>query len=242
MRVVGLIPARGGSKSVPRKNIKLLAGKPLLQYTAESALAASRLERVLLSTEDDEIASVGRSCGLDVPFVRPAELARDDTPTLQVVQHALKWLEASGDVYDAICLLQPTNPMRSADDIDGCVALLESTNADSVFTVLPVPAAFNPHWVYLENEDGTLRLSTGESDPIPRRQMLPPAFHREGAVYVTRWRVISDDNSLYGKRVAGYAIDPSTSVNIDSPEDWDRAERFLSRANDVQVTADALTA
>lgn len=229
MNVLGLIPARGGSKGVPRKNIRQLAGKPLLAYTAEAALASSRLARVILSTDDEEIAEVGRSCGLEVPFLRPAELAEDTTPTLPVVQHAVQFLEARGERFDAICLLQPTNPLRQTSDIDGCIELLESAEADTVFTMLAVPAEHNPHWVYFRNNDGSLRLSTGEATPIPRRQSLPPAFHREGSVYVARRDVVMIENSLYGARVIGFEIERSRSVNIDNLEDWAKAESLLSQ-------------
>ena len=232
MRVLGLIPARGGSKGIPRKNIRLLVGRPLLQYTAKAALAATKLSRVILSTEDEEIADVGRHCGLDVPFMRPAELARDDTPTLPVVQHALHWLEQSGDRYDAVCLLQPTNPLRRPADIDGCIELLDTSGADAVVTVLMVPAEYNPHWVYFRGEDEMLHLSTGETNPVPRRQDLPPAFHREGSVYVTLCKTVMEADSLYGERIAGYTIDPNQSVNIDGPEDWARAELVLSGSHD----------
>lgn len=227
MRVLGVIPARGGSKGIPKKNIALLCGKPLLQYTAEAALAAKRLSRVVLSTDDPEIADVGRHCGLDVPFMRPPELARDDTPTLPVLIDAVSRLEQTGQRYDAICLLQPTNPLRRGEDIDGCVALLESSGADAVVTVLPVPETYNPHWVYLEGPDGTLCLSTGEPAPIPRRQLLPPAFHRDGSVYATRRDVLMEQQSLYGKRLKGYPMDASRHINLDSLEDWARAECML---------------
>lgn len=228
MRVLGLIPARGGSKGVPRKNIKLLCGKPLLQYTAEAALAARLLHRVILSTEDEEIADIGRACGLDVPFLRPPELAEDTTPTLPVVQQALHWLDVHGERFDAVCLLQPTNPLRLAEDIDGCVELLEKTDADAVITVLPVPAEYNPHWVYFKGEGEMLKLSTGEANPIPRRQDLPTAFHRDGSVYVTRRQVVVEKNSLYGERVAGYLMDSRRSVNIDDANDWERAVTLIS--------------
>jgi CMP-N-acetylneuraminic acid synthetase len=228
MRVLGLIPARGGSKGIPRKNIRALGGKPLLQYSAESALASRRLARVILSTDDEEIARVGLECGLDVPFLRPAELAEDTTPTLPVVQHAVGWLEREGERFDAICLLQPTNPFRRAEHIDACIDLLEKSGADSAVTILPVPAEYNPHWVYFQDEDGSLRLSTGEETPIARRQALPPAFHREGSVYVTRRSVVMDQNSLYGKRVAGYMMEAGSSVNIDNQEDWERAVAIVS--------------
>src|ERR1043165_7692073 len=124
IRVLGIIPARGGSKGIPRKNIRLLAGKPLLQYTAEAAQKAKLLTRVILSTEDEEIAEVGRRCGLEVPFLRPANLATDTTPTLDVVQHLVQTLEKTGARYDAICLLQPTAPLRERGQIDACIELL----------------------------------------------------------------------------------------------------------------------
>lgn len=228
MRVLGIIPARGGSKSVPRKNIRLLAGKPLLQYTAEVALAATRLSRVILSTDDSEIAACGKAVGLDVPFLRPPELAQDDTPTLPVLQHAVRELERAGFCYEAVCLLQPTAPLRRSDDIDACIALLSQTGADSVLTVLPVPHEHNPHWVYFQDADGFLKLSTGEPAPIPRRQLLPPAFHREGSVYVVRRDVLMERHSLYGDKVVGYPMDPNRSVNIDTVADWGRAEALLA--------------
>ena len=227
MKVLGIVPARGGSKGIPRKNVRLLGGRPLLAHTAEAALAAHRLARVVLTTDDEEIAEVGRSCGLEVPFLRPAELARDDTPTLPVLQHAVAELERAGDKFDAICLLQPTSPLRRAGDIDGCIELLENEGLDSVVSVLPVPREHNPHWVYFRDAEGLLRLSTGEEQPIPRRQELPPAFHRDGAVYVVRRDVLMNGNSLYGKKLGGYLTDPARNVNLDTPADWDRAEQLL---------------
>jgi CMP-N-acetylneuraminic acid synthetase len=228
LNTLGLIPARGGSKGVPRKNLRLLCGKPLLQYTAEAALGARRLDRVVLSTDDEEIAAFGKKCGLHVPFLRPKELAEDQTPMLPVIQHAVRWLEAKGEVFDAICLLQPTNPLRPANVIDACLELLERDQADTVFTTLAVPPEHNPHWVYFQDPQGFLRLSTGEKEPIPRRQELPPAFHREGSVYVTRRDVLLNNNSFYGPRIMGYCVEPAQSVNIDTLEDWARAEALLS--------------
>lgn len=228
-RVLGLIPARGGSKGVPRKNIRPLHGKPLLAYTAAAALAARSLSRVLLSTEDEEIAAAGRALGLDVPFLRPAELAQDTTAMLPVMQHALQFAEAQDGRYDAICLLQPTNPLRRAEDIDGCVEKLLQSDATSVVTMLPVPAEYNPHWVYFQDAEGVFRLSTGEATPITRRQALPPAYHREGSVYVTRRDTLLLDGSLFGPKLLGYPMEPERSVNIDTLEDWHRAEALLAQ-------------
>jgi CMP-N,N'-diacetyllegionaminic acid synthase len=226
MRVLGIVPARGGSKGIPGKNVRPLGGKPLLVHTAEAALAARRLSRVVLTTDDEKIAEVGRACGLEVPFLRPAELAMDDTPTLPVLQHAVAELEKTGDRFDAVCLLQPTSPFRRAGDIDGCIEMLETEGLDAVVSVLPVPPEHNPHWVYFCDGDGLLRLATGEDQPIPRRQELPPAFHRDGSVYVTRRDVLMEENSLYGRRLGGFLAD-SRSVNLDTPADWERAERLF---------------
>ena len=228
MKVLGIIPARGGSKGVPRKNIKLLCGKPLLAYTIESALNAKLLTRTILSTEDEEIADIGMGCGVEVPFLRPKELAEDSSPTLPLVLHALENLESGGEDFDAVCLLQPTNPLRRSADIDNCIELLEKTEADSVISVLPVPPEYNPSWVYWKGEDGSLGLHTGESEPIPRRQDLRPAFHREGSVYVTRTDVIRTQQSLYGTKILGYEISPEFSSNIDTQNDWQEIEQRIS--------------
>ena len=226
-KVLGIVTARGGSKGIPRKNLALLRGKPLLVYTAEAALAASTLLHTILSTDDEEIAEVGRSCGLEVPFMRPKELAADDTPTLPVMRHAVMSLQNLGREYDAVCLLQPTNPLRRPEHIDACVSLLFERDADAVITVLPVPHQYNPHWVYFQDEHGTLRLITGETEPIPRRQELPRTFHREGSVYVVRRDVLLQKNSLYGDRLLGYPLDPDQSINIDDPDQLRRAEELL---------------
>jgi CMP-N-acetylneuraminic acid synthetase len=227
MRVLGLVPARGGSKGIPRKNARLLAGRPLLAYTAEAAARSRLLARVILTTEDPELAAIGRACGLEVPFERPAELARDETPMLPVVQHALRRLEEKGDVFDAVCLLQPTHPLRRAEDIDACIDLCDRRGADAVVTVVAVPPEFNPHWTYFRSDSGVLTLATGEPAPIARRQDLPPAFCREGSVYVVRRDVVLEQGSLYGRVLLGVAVERERSVNLDTPEDWSRAEALL---------------
>lgn len=230
MRVLGVVTARGGSKGVPRKNIRPIAGRPLLAWTAGAALAAKRLARVILSTDDEETAAVGKAAGLDVPFLRPAELATDTTPTLPVLQHAVAALEASGDRYDTICLLQPTNPLRTADMIDGAIERFAASQADSLISVLPVPTDYNPHWVYFADAGGELQIATGEATPIPRRQELPPAFHREGSVYLMRRDILMVQGSLYGAHVLGYVVAPELSINIDTLEDWERAEARMRSA------------
>jgi CMP-N-acetylneuraminic acid synthetase len=199
----------------------------LLEYTAEAALAARRLSRVVLSTEDPEVAEVGRGCGLEVPFMRPVELAQDTTPSLAVVQHALRWLEQLGDRFDAVCVLQPTTPLRRAGEIDACITLFEESGADAVVTVRRIPDEFHPHWAYLRDAHGYLRLCTGQTTPVPRRQDLPLAFHRDGSVYVTRRDVLLDRGSLYGEHLVGFTVDDRPWVNIDTPADWARAEELI---------------
>lgn len=203
----------------------------MLAYTVESTLKAKRLTRTILSTEDPEIAEVGKDLGIDVPFLRPLELSEDTSPTLPVVLHAVEALDAMGESYDAICLLQPTNPFRRAEDIDGCIELLEKTGADSVISVLPVPETYNPKWVYWKSQEGTMVLSTGENEPIARRQDLPQAFHRDGSVYVTRTEIIITQQSLYGENVQGYEILPEFSSNIDTQNDWQKIESRISQKN-----------
>lgn len=227
MKVLGLITARGGSKGVPRKNIRMLCGKPLLAYTAETALRAETLTRVVLSTEDEEIAEVGKQFGLSVPFMRPAELAEDTTPTLPVIQYTISTLEKMGETFDAVCLLQPTNPFRRFEDIDKCVNLLIESKADSVISVLPVPHEYNPNWVYVQNGNG-IKLSNGETEPISRRQDLPNAFHRDGSVYVTKTDVILKQNSLYGSTISAYEMNPLYSANIDTEKDWEVVQQRLT--------------
>ncbi|HEY5153464.1 MAG TPA: acylneuraminate cytidylyltransferase family protein [Acidimicrobiales bacterium] len=221
MRALGLIPARGGSQGVPGKNLRPLAGRPLLAYTARDALA-SGLDRVVLSTDDEAIATVGRELGLDVPFLRPAELATSEAPTLGVVRHAIDVLAAAGDDYDAVCLLQPTSPVRAPGLIDECLARLAASGADSVVTVRPVPLEFHPDWVYHLDADGGLALASGAAEPVTRRQDLTAAYHRDGAVYVTRTEVVQA-GSLYGHRVVG-VVAAGPSVNIDTEDDFRRAE------------------
>ncbi len=229
MRVLGLIPARGGSKGVPRKNIRLLGGRPLIHYTIDAAKAASRIDRVVVTTEDAEIAELSAQAGAELPFLRPSHLAGDATAMLPVVVHAIESLAQEGWMADAVCLLQPTFPLRSSSEIDACIETFESKDADCVFSVHRVPAHYNPHWVYFSGDDGALRLSTGEAAPIARRQELPAAFHRSGSVYVTRTRVITEEGSLYGRRVFGYETPAETACNIDTEEDWERAQSLIQK-------------
>jgi CMP-N,N'-diacetyllegionaminic acid synthase len=224
--VLGIIPARGGSKGIPRKNIRSLAGVPLLLYTARAALAATSLARVLLSTDDPEIAAVGRTAGLEAPYLRPAELSRDSTPMVQVVLHAIEWAQTCGLEYEAVCVLQPTSPLRSASTIDRCVALLWERDVDSVISVQPVPREYNPHWVYFESQTGLLEPSVGGAE-ITRRQDLPPAYHPDGSVFAVKTEVVIREHSLRGKRMVGGISPANEAADLDTEEQWRELEQRL---------------
>ncbi len=228
MKILGLIPARGGSKGIPGKNIKLLGGKPLLQYAYESAKASVLLSRVVLSSDDPKIISVAEGLGLEVPFIRPKDLAGDTTTSLQVIEHALNELRSQGEEYDALCLLQPTTPFRPAGLIDEAIEKFRKRNFDSLISVREVPVEFNPHWIF-EEKDGTLQLATGEKEIISRRQDLPKAYHRDGAIYITKTSVLLEQNSLYGEKIGFVDTTESVYVNIDTEEDWELATRLLDR-------------
>lgn len=235
MRVLGLIPARGGSKGVIRKNVRPLAGKPMLQYTADAALgavASGALARVILSTEDAEIADVGRACGLEVPFMRPPDLARDETPMLPVVQHAVRFTQDSGDAYDAVCLLQPTTPLRSVDDIERAVKLLDDTGAESVISFVRVGDK-HPARMKLVDEDGRVTNPPfAELREGQRRQDLVPLYLRAGSIYLTRVPVLMGHCSLSGKDCRALIIPEERAVNVDCMLDLLLAELLLMRGQE----------
>jgi CMP-N,N'-diacetyllegionaminic acid synthase len=229
MRVLGLVPARGGSKGVPRKNIRLVCGRPLLEYTAASARAARRLSRLVLTTDDDEIAGIGRGAGLEVPFMRPAELGRDDTPMIAVVQHAIAVLRDAGDEFDAVCLLQPTNPLRGHDDIDGAIALLEATGADSVLSFVDAGERHPARMKFVDEGGRVTDPPFAEEIEGQRRQDLPKLFLREGSIYVTRTPVLMEQGSFKGRDCRAWIVPEERACNIDTPFDLFIAEQLLSQ-------------
>lgn len=222
MKILAIIPARGGSKGVPGKNIKLLGELPLLAYTAKSALASQLLTKVILSTDCSDIANVAKQFGIEVPFIRPKDLATDSASSISVVQHAVSYLENQGEFFDAVCLLQPTAPFRPKGFIDVALQKFVKEEADALVSVLPVPHEFNPHWVFEPNEKGFLQIATGEAKIITRRQDLPPAFFRDGAIYITKTSVINE-GSFYGNKLSYLQSHPDFYVNIDTLADWEEA-------------------
>ncbi|WP_423818446.1 acylneuraminate cytidylyltransferase family protein [Salinimicrobium sp. TIG7-5_MAKvit] len=227
MKILGLIPARGGSKGIPGKNIKSLGGKPLLQYALESAKNSELLSKVILSSDDPKIIAVAEEIGLEVPFRRPTALAADDTPTLNVVKHALNYFAQKGQNFDAVCLLQVTSPFRRNGLIDAAIEQFSKGKFDSLISVREVPAKFNPHWIFEQN-NGQLAIATGEKEIISRRQDLPKVYHRDGAIYITKTEVLQKQNSLYGNKIGFIDTTGDPHVNIDTPADWEKAGKLLT--------------
>jgi len=229
LRVLGIVPARSGSKGIPGKNLRVLRGKPLLQYTAESALAARRLTRVILSTDHEEIAALGRRCGLEVPFLRPAALADDDSPMLPVVQHAIRWLEAQDEYFDAACVLQPTNPLRRPDDIDGAIELLERTGADSVISFVDAGEKQPARMKFVTADGRVIDPPYAEQFEGQPRQQLPRVYLREGSIYLTRTAVVMEQNSFKGSDCRAWIVSEDRACNIDTTYDLFIAEQLLAR-------------
>jgi CMP-N-acetylneuraminic acid synthetase len=225
--VVGLIPARGGSKGIPRKNVAPCAGRPLIAWTCDAARAARTLARTLVSTDDAEIAAVARECGVEAPFLRPAALAADDTPALPVLVHALDWLESQGATVEAVVLLQPTSPLRRAEHIDGAVELFRRAGADTVVSVIEVPHRFHPASVMRERE-GRLVPYHEDTATVMRRQGLEPLVARNGpAVLVVSPRMLRAGD-LYGGRTVGYRMSEHDSIDVDTVDDLDLAGMLLA--------------
>lgn len=226
MRILGIIPARGGSKGVPRKNIKLLGKMPLIEYTIHAAKQSKFLTDIIVSTDDEEIAIAAEISGCKPPFVRPSELAQDASTSIEVVQHAIDFFEKQTIFFDAVCLLQPTSPFREAGFIDAAIQKFIEKQSDSLVSVLPVPHEYNPHWTFEETENGLLKIATGDKTMIPRRQELPKAFHRDGSIYIAKTEAVKS-GSFYGNSITYIESNPDFYVNIDTMEDWKHAEELI---------------
>jgi CMP-N,N'-diacetyllegionaminic acid synthase len=213
-KVLAIIPARGGSKGIPRKNIKLLAGKPLIAWTIEEAKKSKYIDRLILSSEDAEIINVAKERGCEVPFVRPVELAKDDTPGIEPVLHAMNSLKVK---YDYIVLLQPTSPMRLVADIDGCIEACIISKAPSCVSVTEVSQ--HPHWMYTIGTTGYLSPFIGQTHKTYCRQDLPQVYFLNGAVYVSESNVLEDCRSFVTTETKAYVMSKERSLDIDDDVD-----------------------
>ena len=239
--VLGVIPARGGSKRCPKKNIRLFAGKPLLAWAVEAALASGVLDRVVVSTDDDAIAEIAVRAGALVPFRRPSVLAGDAVGVEPVIAHAVEWFAGhEGYTPDAVTLLLPTNPLREGRHIAEALALLTTSGADSVISVSELPVHHHPGWVLLRGSDGVVRLGTGHelAAITTRSQDLPPAYIRNDVVYVLRpANIFANPSTLYGNRVELYRMEARFDVDINTEEDWETTLRQFLRHRDAAFRA-----
>ena len=222
--VLAVIPARGGSKGIPRKNVRLLCGKPLITYTIETALRSKLIDRVVVSTEDEEIAKVSKKHGAEV-ISRPLELAQDDTPSLPVYQHAIKHLEKMEDYRpDIIVILQPTSPLRIVDDIDRAIEEFLKGSYHSIASVCEVEHP--PHWMYtLAGE--RLKPLIEEGKNVVRRQDAPKMYRLNGAVYVTSRDIKMKENRMSGRDTRAYIMPLERSIDIDTELDFKLAELLM---------------
>lgn len=228
-KVLAVIPARGGSKGVPQKNIRPVCGKPLIAYTIETALAArNALHRVIVSTDNQAIADVARVYGAEVPFLRPADLASDRAPMIPVLKHAVEFVEhEESQRLDWILLLQPTAPLRKVADIEESLRLAQAGGCDSVISVVQV---FSVHPILMKRiENNQLRpYCIEETEGTRRQDYQPPAYMRNGAIYLTRRDVLMEQNSIWGKVIRPYVMPEERSIGIDSELDLKLVEILMA--------------
>jgi len=215
MNILALIPARGGSKGIPRKNLAQLCGRPLITWTIAAARSASCITRIVVSTDDGEVSRVARENGAEAPFLRPAELATDTTPGIEPVIHAVEWLDANERYQpDLVMLLQPTSPLRTSADIQASVELFNKSGADAVVSV--TEAEHHPYWMKRFGPGGRLEDFVRLGEVPARRQDLPPAYALNGAIYLIKREVLLSGRTLFPADTAGYVMPRERSLDIDS--------------------------
>jgi CMP-N-acetylneuraminic acid synthetase len=225
-RVLAVVPARSGSKGIPRKNERMLSGKTLIQRCADSAGESGVVDRVCLSTDSEEIAELGRQAGIEVPFMRPPELATDVAPMQPVIEHAVRAIEDEGWRPDVVLVLQPTAPLRTGAHLAAAVELLVASGASSVVSVVEIPRHYSPGYA-MRIEGERLLPFLPDGHRITRRQDAPAAYSRDGTVYAVRRDVVVEEHDLYGDDCRPLVLPREESLTLDSPEDWAAAERRL---------------
>jgi CMP-N-acetylneuraminic acid synthetase len=227
--VVAIVPARSGSKGLPGKNLRLLAGRSLVARAVDAAHQSGVVDRVFVSTDAESIAEEGRRAGAEVPFLRPAELAGDQAPMMPVLEHAVRVLEQSGLTIAIVALLQPTSPLRTPRHVRDAVDRLRETGADSVVSVVELPRHYSPDYVMRIDGERLVHFLP-EGAHVTRRQDARIAYVRDGTVYVCWRRTLVEQHSLYGADSRPLIIPAAESLTIDTPEDWAEAERRLRSA------------
>lgn len=222
MKLLALIPARGGSKGIPRKNIRTFCGKPLLQWSIDAALPAACVDHVVVSTDDPAIAEVAKAAGAEVPFLRPAELATDSAPGIAPVLHALELLPQVTDVL----LLQPTSPLRTSADIEAIAALRQQAGRESAVSI--TPSAKHPAWMYSLRQGQRLEPLL-QLDVVHCRQQLSPAYVLNGALYLASRAFLLREQAFIAPDTLGYVMPAERSVDIDTLLDWQWAEFLMEQ-------------
>lgn len=229
-KILAVITARGGSRGIPRKNIKDLAGKPLIAYTIEAAKKSALLTRCIVSTDDAEIADISKKYGADIPFMRPAEFAQDESSSMDVVQHALKYLkDEKGEEYDYLMILQPTSPLRIAEDIDESIRKIVDTGADSVMGMMEL-VDFSIKKLKKIEDDTVLPFLEDEGKESSRRQDLEKMYKRNCAIYLTKTDLIMAGD-IFGKVSRPHIMPEERSVDINEPMDFEIAELIIKKNN-----------
>tara|TARA_B110000027_G_C16097385_1_gene291441 strand:+ start:249 stop:950 length:702 start_codon:yes stop_codon:yes gene_type:complete len=227
MKVLAIIPARGGSKSVPRKNIANFAGQPLISFTIQEALKTKKITDLVVSSDDEEIISLVNSMGILAPFKRPPELATDQAESAPVIKHCLEFMEKFYlKKYDAVLMLQPTSPLRNSNHIDNAIEMMIENDCDSVVSIVSVNG-YHPFRMKRKVGNQIINyIDQGFEDMRPR-QVLPKVFIRNGAIYLSKRQIIMDQNKLVGEKCLGMEMSSNDSINIDDPIDFKLAEMML---------------
>ena len=237
-KTLAIIPARGGSKGIPRKNIKLFLGKPLIEYTIKLALSCSEIDKVIVSTDDEEIIQFSKKAGAEIPFKRPEELAKDNSPTLPVIRHAIKFLEDKGEHYDNIILLEPTSPLRTKKSVQDTIKTLKESEVETVVSVREYDVDFSD---ILKADENNFLYPFLDTETTFRRQDTKGVYIMDGTTYGMKRDIIMDESLVmlnpYKERpnlkTKLVLSDPRLSVEIDSEKDWEYAEYIYQKHRDL---------
>jgi len=230
--ILGIIPARSGSKGLPGKNIMSLCGKPLISWTIREALLSKYLDKVIVSTDDNKIALISRKYGADVPFLRPKKLATSSSKIIDVLIHAINYLENKDQNYQLIMLLQPTSPLRKAQDIDGAIELLFKKKAKSIVSVCP--SEHHPWWSDTLTKDERLTNFLKQIDLHKNRQHLPKFYRINGAIYLVYIEFLKKNKSFFSKETFAYLMPIERSVDIDNQLDFEFAKVLAKKIKNVK--------
>jgi CMP-N,N'-diacetyllegionaminic acid synthase len=226
MSLLAIIPARGGSKGILGKNTKLLSGKPLIAWTIEAAKQAHCIDRIIVSTDDPKIKVVAEQCGAEVPFLREAKFATDESPSIDLVLDAVQKLPG----FDWVLILQPTSPLRTSSDIDGIFKLCQDHKVSSAVSVCE--ASKHPYWMYKKNKSLSLLPFINDRPEITRRQDLPKAYCVNGALYLAKVDWLLEHHSFIGPKTLGFDMPQKRSVDLDTIDDWHWAEYLIKKKNE----------